>query len=113
MREGDEFINGPTYMVVTSDKALDTGNLWKIRIGRREDVPSARRLGIIGGGDLNGRLTKLGAIDEMVLDVESISLGKGLKLFCKHDVQLKLALLASKRIGVSTIQRHYKVVNSC
>ena len=108
----DEFVEGPRYIVVTSDKDLDTGKLQKIAINMKEDIPKAAKLGVIGGGDLNGRLAKLGVIDEMILDIEPIALGAGTRLFGRYDIPLKLTLLGSKRIGVSTIQRHYKVISS-
>lgn len=111
MRANDEFIDGPRYLVATSGKQVDTGTLEKIQIRKKEDLPKVEKLGIIGGGDLNGRLAKLGLIDEIILDIEPIELGNGIRLFGSHDVPLRLTLLNSRLIGKATIQRHYKVLS--
>lgn len=105
-----EFVPGPEYVVVTNDSALDTGALRKVNIKNKADLPRVKKLGIIGGGELNGSLAKLGVIDEVILDVEPMTLGNGKRLFGNHDVQLTLALLGSRKIGGSTVQNHYKVL---
>ena len=111
MQRNDEFLEGVHYIVVTSSKSLDTGNFKKISIASRADIPKADRVGIIGGGELNGRLASLGLIDEMILDIEPTELHEGVRLFGAHEPKLKLQLLDSRPIGEATIQRHYKVFN--
>lgn len=103
-------IAGPRYIVVTENENLDTGKLEKIAIDSPSDMPTAERLGIIGGGELNGRLMQLGVIDEIILDIEQLDLGEGVKLLGSYDIPLKLELLGSDLIGETTVQRHYKVV---
>lgn len=110
MQAGGEFVTGPRYIVVTNDKTLDTGEFGKIAINKAKDMPKAGKVGIIGGGELNGRLAKLGVIDEIILDIEPLELKEGIRLFGNHEIPLKLELIASKLIGDSTIQRHYRVV---
>jgi len=108
-KQGD-FVPDPEYIVVTNDPSLDTGKFRKLSIKSKSDLPQAERLGIIGGGELNGSLAKLGVIDEVILDVEPVTLGSGKRLFGDHDVQLTLELIESRKIGRSTIQNHYAVV---
>ena len=104
-----EFVDGPEYVVATHNPLLNTGGLRKITIAAKDDLPKAAKLGIIGGGELNGRLAALGAVDEIILDVEPVALGGGKRLFGSHKVALDLTLIGSRRIGGSTIQNHYKV----
>lgn len=110
MAKQNEFVDGPEYIVATRDESMDARDLRKVRIENRSDLPQADKLGIIGGGDLNGSLAKIGVIDEIVLDVEPITLGEGKRLFGSHDVRLDLKLIESRTIGSSTVQNHYKVV---
>lgn len=110
MQKNSELIDGPDYIVATSDKATEIDGFSTIMINSREDMPEVERLGIIGGGELNGRLAKMGAIDEIILDIEPIKLEGGIKLFGKYDIPLKLKFLDSKIIGEDTVQRHYKVI---
>jgi len=112
MQESGDFVEGPECIVVTNDQSLKTGNFRKISIKTKDDLPQVERLAVIGGGELNGSLAKLGVIDEIILDVEPITLGNGKRLFGSHDVQLKMELISSKRIGTSTIQNQYKVVGN-
>ena len=109
MTAQDEFVDGPEYVVVTHDPSFDTGSLRKLSIASRNDMPKAEKVGIIGGGELNGRLAELGVIDEIILDVEPTVLGSGKRLFGDHKIELNLELMDSRRIGGSTIQNRYKV----
>ncbi|MGD8373526.1 MAG: dihydrofolate reductase family protein [Candidatus Woesebacteria bacterium] len=110
MRIDGDFVEGPEYIVVTNDQSLDTGAFRKVSIKTKDDLPQVERLGIIGGGDLNGTLAKLGVINEVILDIEPITLGSGIRLFGDHDVQLKLELAKSRRIGEGTVQNRYLVI---
>jgi dihydrofolate reductase len=95
--------------VVTQDDNLSTGNFEKISIQSADDMPKANKIGVVGGGELNGSLAELGVIDEVILDVEPVTLGQGKLLFGSHKPNLKLKLLSSKQIGESTLQNHYEV----
>lgn len=110
MKNGGEFVDGTKYVVVTSDGTADTGEYEKLAINSPSDLPQAGKIGIIGGGELNGSLAKLDVIDEIILDVEPITLGQGKRLFGSHSVNLKLKLLATRQIGQSTIQNRYQVL---
>ncbi len=110
MAKDGDFVDGPEYVVVTNNANGDTGDFRKISIKTKDDLPQVERLAAIGGGELNGSLAKLGVIDEIILDVEPITLGSGKRLFGSHDVQLKMELISSKKIGTSTIQNQYMVV---
>lgn len=109
MRDGGDFVDGPEYVVVTNDASLNTGTLRKLSIRTKDDMPKADKVGVIGGGELNGRLAELGVLDEIILDVEPVLLGTGIRLFGNHAVNLKIEQLSSRRIGASTIQNHYKI----
>lgn len=109
MQKDGDFVEGPEYIVVTNNPNLDTGTFRKISVKTKDDLPQVQRLGMIGGGDLIGRLAKLGVIDEVILDIEPITLGSGIRLFGDNDVQLKLELTESRRIGEGTVQNHYTV----
>lgn len=110
MKASDEFVEGVKYLVATSDPNLDTGNFEKLSIQSPDEIPKANKVGVIGGGQLNGSLATMGIIDEIILDVEPVTLGQGIRLFGSHNVNLTLKLLATKQIGESTVQNRYEVV---
>jgi dihydrofolate reductase len=111
MQAQDEFVQGPQYVVVTDDPSFSTHDYLKTSIHSKADMPVAAKVGIIGGGELNGRLARLGVIDEIILDIEPVQLHRGVKLFGKHDVPLKLKVIESQQIGDATVQRRYAVVH--
>jgi dihydrofolate reductase len=96
--------------VATQDKDLDTGAYEKVQIFSKMSLPDVAKIGIIGGGELNGRLAAMGLIDEVILDIEPVVLGQGKKLFGSRDCNLRLKLLSSKRVGKGTVQNHYEVI---
>ncbi len=110
MRDADDFVEGPEYIVASNDPDYDAGSFATARIVAPEDLPQTGRLGIIGGGELNGQLAEMGVIDEIYLDIEPIELHRGTKLFGYHEPTLKLKPLGSRLIGDATVQRHYQVV---
>jgi dihydrofolate reductase len=110
MAKNDELIDNTKCVVVTSDTEYDAQELPTLLINSARDLPKANTIGIIGGGELNGRLAKLGLIDEIILDIEPIDLHEGIRLFGNYDIPLKLELISSKQIGQATIQRHYRVL---
>ncbi len=110
MKASDEFVDGAKYLVVTHGSSIDTGDFEKIAIQSTDDMPQVSRVSLIGRRELNGSLAALGVIDEIILDVEPVTLGQGKLLFGSHSPNLNLKLLASKQIGDSTLQNHYEVL---
>lgn len=109
MRSDGEFVDGPEYIVVSNNPSLDCGDFRKMSITSKSDLPQAQKIGVIGGGRLNGSLAQLGVFDEIILDIEPILLGTGHTLFGGQMVHLNLELLESRKIGPLTLQHHYKV----
>jgi dihydrofolate reductase len=110
MRKDGEFVSGPEYIVVTTSQSLNTGGLRKIVVNSEADLPNVDKIGVIGGGELNGRLADLGVIDEVILDVEQVELGDGIKLFGNHK-PLNMRLISEKTLrNGTTVQKHYQVV---
>ncbi len=110
MKAESQLVTGPRYIVATDNADLDTGKLEKLAIESATDLPKVDKLGIIGGGELNGRLASLDIIDELILDIEPVDLHEGIRLFGSYDIPLKLELLRSDLVGKATVQRHYKVI---
>ena len=109
MRDQSEFVAGPEYIIATRNASFDTGRFRKLSIKSKADLPQAERLGVIGGGELNGTLAALGAFDAIILDVEPVILGTGKRLFGNHTVHLNLELIASRKLGSGTVQNHYLI----
>lgn len=110
MQKDGEFVSGPEYIVVTTSQSLNTGGLRKIVVNSEADLPRVDKIGVIGGGELNGRLADLGLIDEVILDVEQVELRDGIKLFGNHE-PLNMKLVSEKTLkNATTVQKHYRVI---
>lgn len=103
----DGFVEGPEYIVVTRDDAFNSGEFKRLSIDSEDDLPDAEKIGIIGGGDLNGSLAKLGVINEVILDVESVTFGTGKTLFGDHEVELTLEPTKTTPLSKTTVQNQY------
>lgn len=64
-----------------------------------------------GGGTLNAAFLKENLIDEMILDVEPLVFGKGIKLFKDTDTEVRLELLEIRALSKNTIRLQYKVIS--
>lgn len=64
---------------------------------------------LTGGATLNASFAREGLIDEIILNVESVIIGRGIPLSFPKDFDLKLRLLEFKRISEKIVQFHYKV----
>ncbi len=68
---------------------------------------------LVGGGSkLNASFMKAGLIDEIILDIEPLILGKGIKLFADEDFEVKLKLIKTNKLSDNIIQLHYKIKKS-
>lgn len=69
----------------------------------------ATRATLSGGSVLNSAFARAGLIDEVILNVEGVAIGRGIPLFAAADVDLPLQLHEMTRIGVNLVQLRYQV----
>ncbi len=65
---------------------------------------------LTGGSTNNTSFAKEGLIDEILLNVETTIVGKGIHLFNPEEFQFDLNLLDEKKISKNIIQFHYNVI---
>ena len=65
---------------------------------------------LTGGSTLNSSFAKLNLIDEVILNVEPIIIGKGIPVFYPDVFDLKLEMIEMRQSKGKTIQLHYRVV---
>ena len=70
-----------------------------------------KKIGIIGGGKLNGSMIKEGLVDELILIYHPIILGNGIKLFENSDIKNNLKLKSIKKLDLNLIQIKYAFNN--
>ncbi len=72
--------------------AAGSGNIW-----------------IVGGGDLAGQFYDAGLLDELIIGVGSVTLGKGKPLFPRRVLSPVLRLAAVRRMGAAMVELRYEV----
>lgn len=116
--QGDIYpIDGVTNIVVTSDKSLksDNPNVHFVTGSVEEVIGAVKQKGhdkalLIGGGTTNASFLNASAIDEMILSVHPLILGKGIRLFESEEVDVKLRLISEVKLEEGLIQEKYKLL---
>ena len=68
-----------------------------------------KNLWVVGGGDLAGQFYDVGLLDEIVIQVGSVTLGKGKPLFPRRLTNPPLTLVAVKQVGAGFAELRYQV----
>ena len=64
---------------------------------------------LCGGSLLNGSFAKEGLIDEIILDIEPVVIGKGISVFSHDNFDFDLNFKGTKKLSNGIIQLHYVV----
>lgn len=68
-----------------------------------------KNIWIVGGGDLAGQFHDSGLLDELIVQVGSVTLGKGRPLFPRRVLSPVLRLAAVRQMGASMVELRYEV----
>lgn len=70
---------------------------------------AGRNIWIVGGGDLAGQFHDAGLLDEVIVQVASVTLGKGKPLFPRRLTSPPLALVSVRQVGTGFAELRYRV----
>ena len=65
---------------------------------------------VTGGANINSAFAKVNLLDEIILNVEPVFVGKGIPLFAPQDFELNLKLISSEKSDKGIITFNYSVV---
>lgn len=68
-----------------------------------------KNLWVVGGGDLAGQFYDAGLLDELILQVGAVTLGKGQPLLPRRILNPTLRLTAVKQMGETMVELRYAV----
>ncbi|NJL47939.1 MAG: dihydrofolate reductase [Leptolyngbyaceae cyanobacterium SM2_5_2] len=97
----------PLPSIVDADIRFVSGD---VRPVHQEMISAAgdKNLWIVGGGNLAGQFYDVGLLDEMVVQVASVTLGSGAPLFPRR-IDPPLQLLSTRTYGQNFVELRYKV----
>jgi dihydrofolate reductase len=68
-----------------------------------------RNIWIVGGGEIAGQFHDAGLLDELIVQVGSVTLGRGKPLFPRRVLSPILRLAAVRQIGAGMVELRYEV----
>lgn len=69
----------------------------------------SKNIWIVGGGDLAGQFHDAGLLDEVIVQVGSVTLGKGKPLFPRRVTSPPLQLMSVRQVGTGFAELRYRV----
>ncbi len=102
------FSRRPLPAVPGADLQFAQGDVRPVHLAMRAAAGS-KNIWIVGGGDLAGQFHDAGLLDELIVQVGSVTLGKGKPLFPRRLTSPPLVLLSAKQIGAGFAELRYQV----
>jgi dihydrofolate reductase len=75
------------------------------------EAARGKNIWVVGGGNLAGQFHDPGLLDEAIIQVASVTLGKGKKLFPRRVTSPPWQLLSARQIGPGFAELHYELPN--
>jgi dihydrofolate reductase len=69
----------------------------------------SKNIWIVGGGDLAGQFFDAGLLDELIVQVGSVTLGKGKPLFPRRVTNPPLRLVSVRQVGTGLAELRYEI----
>jgi dihydrofolate reductase len=87
------------------------GDVRPVHAAMRE-AAGGRNIWIVGGGDLAGQFHDAGLLDELIVQVGSVTLGQGKPLFPRRLTTPPLVLQSARQVGTGLAELRYLVPGS-
>ncbi len=85
------------------------GDVRPVHAAMREAVAGDKNIWIVGGGDLAGQFYDAGLLDEIIVQIGSVTLGAGKPLFPRQATHPPFRLQSVRQIGAGFAELHYEV----
>lgn len=69
----------------------------------------AKNIWVVGGGDLAGQFHDAGLLDELIIQIGSVTLGRGKQLFPRRVLSPVLRLTSVRQMGAGMVELRYEV----
>jgi dihydrofolate reductase len=73
------------------------------------DAAGSKNIWIVGGGDLAGQFYDVGLLDEIIVQVGSVTLARGKQLFPRRVTSPSLRLTSARQINAGLVELRYDV----
>lgn len=93
----------------SSDVRFVNGDVREVHKAMRV-AAGAKNIWIVGGGDLAGQFYDAGLLDELIIQIGSVTLGRGKQVFPRRVMSPTLRLFAVRQMGAGMVELRYEVV---
>jgi dihydrofolate reductase len=97
--------------VAAADLRFVSGDVRQVHEQMRS-AAGERNIWVVGGGDLAGQFFDAGLLDEVIVQIGSVTLGQGKPLFPRRLTSPPLRLLSAQAIGTGFAELRYEVPRS-
>jgi dihydrofolate reductase len=73
------------------------------------EAAGAKNIWIVGGGDLAGQFYDAGLLNEIIVQIGSVTLGRGKQLFPRRVTNPSLRLVSTRQVGSGFAELRYEV----
>jgi dihydrofolate reductase len=105
------FTSRTLQRVEGADIRFVSGNVSQVHTDMRA-AAGAKNIWIVGGGDLAGQFYDAGLLDEMIVQVGSVTLGKGKPVFPRRVFGPNLKLTSMRQMGASMVELRYDLMRN-
>lgn len=98
------FTRQPNLQPVENELFID-GNI--IEFTRKLKEKRAKNIWLVGGGEINGIMLEAGLIDEVIISVHPVVLGKGIPLFSNVNSLKKMKFVSMESYPSGLVQMKY------
>lgn len=102
------FSTRPLPLAPNADIRLVRGEVRPIHAAMRQAAGS-KNIWVVGGGDLAGQFYDAGLLDELIVQVGSVTLGRGKPLFPRRVTNPPLRLISVRKIGPGFAELRYQM----
>lgn len=95
-------------LIEGADVRFFNGDVSRAHAGMRA-AAGGKNIWIVGGGDLAGQFHDAGLLDELIIQLGSVTLGKGKPIFPRRVLSPTLQLVSARQINGGMIELRYDV----
>lgn len=101
------FTSRPLVPLEGRDIRMVRGDVRKVH-AQMQEAAGSKNIWIVGGGDLAGQFYDAKLLDEIIVQIGSVTLGRGKPLFPRRMSSPPLRLISAKQIGTGFAELRYE-----
>lgn len=102
------FSSRPLPLIEGAQIQIVRGDVRPVHAEMRQ-AAGAKNIWIVGGGDLAGQFYDAGLLDEIIVQIGSVTLGRGKQLFPRRVTSPPLRLISIRQVGSGFAELRYAV----